>query len=119
MAKKKFHWKTADVVKDLAALSPLITKVESFGPGGDYDTDNIIVRISEGDPLYVNGFPSTEEVCESPSDVVCQYIELKDGRYSDGGLHSTKDNTVDVYAAIYKYFAKFDVSIIRHYKEIF
>lgn len=117
-----FHWQTKNLVADLEQL-PGVSHVEHTHPGGDYDTEQVIVYIAgsedDDDQLFLSGFPSTEETCKTPKDAMCQWVSLSDGLDSRGGLNSSNHELAKVYIAIRQYLLSRGASVIAHYDQIF
>lgn len=100
------HWNT-DEIKTLiedATKSLSVNSITVNLPGGDVDTEAIIVSMDE-DRLWICGF-SLEYISKiNPTDMDIEAIEVTDGKCSAGGLNSKHLNTSVVYAHI--------VSILR------
>lgn len=112
------HWKT-DEIKTLienATESLSVNSVTVNLPGGDVDTEVIIVSMDD-DKLWICGFTLEDTLMPyvgnnagiqrkiDPSDMDIEAIEVTDGKSSGGGLNSKHLNTSIVYAHI--------VSILR------
>ena len=96
------HWKTEEI-KNLiehAVLTIPVNSVTISDPGGDVDTESIIVKMDE-DTLWICGFSMVDNTLElDPSDMDIEAIEVSDGMSSGGGLNSENLNTSIVYAHI-------------------
>lgn len=121
---KTHIWKTSDLVKTFKTF-PGVKSVRKVMSGGDYDTENIIVRVNASkDGLYISGYmvdPKTGE-CKSPSnpaETKISCVALNDGLCSSGGLNSKNYETAKVYIAIRQYFLDLGLDVINHYDEIF
>jgi hypothetical protein len=93
------RWKTEEVV---ALLKDLPCRIETDVPGGDVDTDNIILATGKKDYeecLYISGFV-TEGYIENPSDALVDMVEVEDGQDSRGGLHSDDPALGKLYAEV-------------------
>lgn len=100
------HWKT-DEIKNLienATKSLSVNSVTVNLPGGDVDTEAIVVSMKE-DMLWICGFTLSDTLKLDSSDMDIEAIEVTDGKDSGGGLNSKDLNTSIVYAHI--------VSILR------
>lgn len=121
----KFHWKTSDMIAALQAACPGKT-VHNTGPGGDYDTDELVIEFHVEDGsiwgIYVSGF-TPGDVMTNPSDTHVTHITLGDGMDSRGGLTTNNPDMVDAYCAVRKALAKMlqgtDVHVYNHYHEFF
>ena len=87
----KAHWNTDDVIEAIQAELPN-AEVKNTGAGGDVDTDNLMVTLSNGDQLFVCGFNDEGyfEASVSRSDVDVQMVELSAGKDSRGGTMGVK-----------------------------
>ena len=120
-----FHWKTANMIAVLQAACPGLP-VSNIGPGGDYDTDELLVEVhnhgTHVDAIRVTGY-SPGSVVSNPSDHVVTHMELCDGQDSSGGLVSSDPAMVDAYCNVRKALATLlagtGVSVYRHYHEFF
>lgn len=115
-----FIWETDKVVEDLKKLTD-VNNVKNVGPGGDYDTSELVVRVKDipHDCLYVRGFYSTEEGISDPDHSPIQWVQITDGLDSRGGLNSTNKTIAKVFFEIRQYFVDRNVKIIDHYDQIF
>jgi len=112
------QWNTKQIAKDLK-LIPGVEKVKIYPPGGDVDTDNIIVKIKGADDsLFVSGFDDEDDPA-NPSDVDVPFIELTDGLSSDGGLNSTDKKVARVYIEIRQYFLNRAFYVVNTHKAYF
>lgn len=84
------RWKTDEVIAMLQAAIPA-AKVEKMEAGGDVDTDNIIVRLPNGERIWVAGFIDDGYFDENRSDVDVAMVELTCGKDSRGGTQGVKD----------------------------
>jgi len=119
-----FRWNTKQIARDIRTLSILITNVEIDTPGGDVDTDNLIVEIvGSDDQLYIAGFSTEPDFCdidyENKSDVDVELIELTDGMDSRGGLNSSNNNTAQAYIAVRQYFVDKNADVVNTMKDYF
>jgi len=101
------HWKT-DKIKTLILNATKFLSVNSVtitDPGGDVDTEVIVVEMDE-DTLWICGFTLIDDTLKlDSSDMDIEAIEVTDGKDSRGGLNTEHLNTSIVYAHI--------VSILR------
>lgn len=113
-----FHWNTSVVVNSLGAL-PGVSKIIVTPPGGDYDSDGLVVHGKGRSKIYVCAYDSTEEFPGNTSDMQAQFIEINDGLDSRGGLNSKSKDMIELYAELLKFFADHDVEVIDSCDEIF
>jgi len=97
-----YQW-NSDKLK--AAFSQIsgISYVTVNRPGGDVDSDNIMLDIKgTRDHLFVAGFHTTDYDIwkKDTSDVEVEMIELSDGLCSSGGLNSKNSDTARVYMEV-------------------
>jgi len=115
----KFHWKS-DIVAD--AIRALGYKVQNTGPGGDYDTDELVVSVENGEMIFVSGY-TPDQVMTNTSDVEVYGITVGDGKDSRGGLNSNEAVTIQAYADVRKIIGKFvdgtETGVYDHYDELF
>lgn len=114
-----YHWKTEEVVKVLESF-PHVKSVTATYPGGDYDTTQVVVE-AEGSPyrLFISGYFSTEECIDNPNDSLVEWIEIKDGEDSRGGMNVADEFLYSIYCLARKHFLKNHAVVINHYNEIF
>ena len=118
-----FRWNTKQIASDISALS-LIANVEIDTPGGDVDTDNLIVEIDgSDDQLYIAGFSTEPDFCDidwdDKSDIDVELVELSDGMDSRGGLNSSDNNTAQAYIAVRQYFVDQNASVVNTMDDYF
>jgi hypothetical protein len=116
----KFHWKTPELIKALQATG---FPVLNTGPGGDYDTDELYVQISEeGDGFHISGF-TPEAAMVNTGDSLVDVITLSDGRDSRGGLTTNNPIMVKAYADIRIILGKLmentETWVANHYHDFF
>lgn len=94
------RWITSDVVALLSAL-PGISSVEVHPQGGDIDTSNLVVNITNGQDelLYVCGFCNGSDIIY-PDDTDIDMIEVTDGQQSGTGLSSQIEEVCLAYARV-------------------
>jgi len=70
-------------------------------PGGDHDTDEIVVRIPSetSGRIFVSGFDPEREL-SNKSDCAIDLVEVRDGTDSQGGLQSSDIQVALAYAEI-------------------
>lgn len=91
------RWVTQDIASRLMnALGPLATKMENIGPGGDVDTDNLLIDIQHSPGyddmrFWVCGFDTQHDPADQ-SDCEVGYAQITDGEDSRGGLNSNSPN---------------------------
>ena len=108
-----FHWNTKQIKSDLAQITGIV-KVVVGPPGGDVDTDNLMLEISgANDNLFVCGFSTNHNIqINDPSNVEIDIIELQDGLDGGGGLHSNDRLTANIFIQVRQYFANKRASIV-------
>lgn len=115
-----FQWKTSDMVTALQAACPN-AKIHNIGPGGDYDTDTLIVEVDAGS-IFVSGY-TPKLVMANPSLADVTHVTVGDGLDSRGGLTSSEPSVVQAYCNVRTSLAAMlnttDVSIYNHYNEFF
>ena len=119
----KFHWQTDDLVKIFQAeLAPKGHKVNSQHPGGDHDTDRIIVDVGDCGGFFVAGWV-VADVIPNHSDAFVEVITVEDGRDSRGGLTSNDPKMIQAYADIRIILGRLiedtETYIANHYHEFF
>lgn len=103
-------WKTRELANALATATGMTATITP--PGGDYDTEVIIIRPRSAeqtrDPvtgtvhsLFVSGF-DPDRVMRNPSTAEVEMVELTDGRDSRGGLNSDDPKIIQAYADVFK-----------------
>ncbi len=113
-----FRWNTDQIADDVRMLS-FVKSVTIDEPGGDVDTDNLVIEIDGSDDrLFVAGFSCDFEP-KNTSDVDVEMIQLTDGMDSRGGLNSSDGNTAQAYVAVRQYFVDQDASVVNRMKDYF
>jgi hypothetical protein len=98
-----YRWNTDTIITTLSEL-PGVWGVEDGGPGGDFDSDTLVVIVEESeDNLFVRGF-NTDREPEDTSDFNVEMVEISDGLDSCGGLNSRNVKTALAYVAVRQYF---------------
>jgi hypothetical protein len=111
-------WNTQKVISDLSKI-PTIIDITDDGPGGDVDTDNLIIEIDgANEQLWVCGFDDENDIIDS-SDVDVPFIELTDGLDSRGGLNSRNPKVAKVYIDIRQYFLDLGFEVVTTHKAFF
>lgn len=115
-----YHWNTKKLEAAFSTL-PGIKSVTNDGPGGDVDTDTLVLEI-EGtdDQLWVRGFTTqdydrkTMKPYELPNrhDVEIEMVEVTDGQCSSGGLNSNDETTIMAYALVRTVLAKDGADVV-------
>jgi len=99
------RWITQDIASRLMnALGPLAVKIENIGPGGDVDTENLLIDIQhspgyEDKRFWVCGFDVKNDPAD-PADCEVEFVQLTDGDDSRGGLNSNSPNMALAYVKI-------------------
>ena len=120
-----YRWNSQKLEADLANIDGIVA-VANAGPGGDVDTDNLVLEINNGEHLFVKGFsvdafnkPPYNYQLPSTSDVDIEMVELCDGQCSSGGLNSTDPDTIMAYAQVRTYLAQDGAQIVDQLKDYF
>jgi hypothetical protein len=106
------HWKTKDVVE---LLKPLAAKVEVSEPGGDVDTENLILTAKgakRDNHLWVCGFRLECGLIKDPADTDVENVEVKDGQDSRGGLNTDDEATCVMYGRVCSALRKKGFSVV-------
>lgn len=115
----KFRWVTDQIVSELRNKG---FKVTVNSPGGDDDTDEVIVEVDGGEGIFISGFNPNQGM-PTPSDAEVDCITIGDGQDSDGGLNSDNPATIQAYADVRKMFAalteKTETGIYDHYEDCY
>lgn len=110
------RWKTPEIVKLLEDPAWKITK---RGPGGDVDSDGIMLHAKECKDkdinLFVCGFVY-EGYITTPSDCEVDLLEVTDGCDSDGGLNVDDLPTCLMYAHVCSRLRKAGHNVVRSLK---
>jgi hypothetical protein len=111
-------WNSRNVAADLQKIN-LVLAVHIQEPGGDVDTDNLLVEVRNCDDMFfVCGFdPENDPVNQSDCDV--PFIQLTDGQDSRGGLNSDEENMGLVYLGIRKYFRDLGFDVVNTMDDYF
>jgi hypothetical protein len=113
------RWNTAVVKSDLAKI-PGVTKITNEGPGGDYDSDQLVVQVvGTNDKLFVCAFDPERGGEYDRSDADFPMAELSDGQDSRGGLNSDDDNLGTVYLKVRKYLKTAGFEVVGQLKDYF
>lgn len=110
----RFHWNTTDVVADIQKIEG-VDKVGVQPPGGDVDSDNLVVYVGD-EILLVSAF-CYEDYEVDPHDYMFDAVEVTD--QSGQGLESNEEIMALVYVRVRKYFDNRDVEIVRCMKDYF
>ncbi len=116
------RWQTKEVVKLLKTISTDgIGKVTVTvdGPGGDCDSDNLVVEAKNANVSFgVCGFRTDCDVT-TPSDLEVEMVEVTDGGDSQGGLNSHEDVDALLYARVCRTLTDAGFSVVRSLKAYF
>jgi len=84
------RWITGEIREMLEkAVGDRLRGVVVVGPGGDHDTEVVILDFGREGRLWVRGFDPDQVLWDnSPGDVKVELVEVSDGRDSRGGLNS-------------------------------
>jgi len=108
-------WQTAKIVETINKLG---YKAIVKPVGGDYDTENIYVPIQEADALYVTGFNASVSPNDK-SDCEIEFIEVRDGLDSSGGLNSNSEATGIAYGKICAKLRTMGYLVVPSYEHYF
>jgi len=100
---------------------PGVSKVTVNGPGGDVDTDNIVLTVDGSDEkIYIAGF-EVDSMSELPdkSDVDVSMVELTDGQCGSGGLNSGDFRTAQAFIHVRQYFVVNGADVVDSMKDYF
>jgi len=115
----KQRWNTDEITAAIQAGLPN-AKVENTGGGGDVDTDNLVVSLSNGDRLFVCGFITDGHYGENRSDVDVEMVELSAGKDSRGGTHGVKlPDTFTAYGKLNAMLVQRGFSVVPCLKDYF
>lgn len=88
-------WVTDDVKFLLMGLTG-VDQIDIEPPGGDHDTEVLVVRVAGGDgALWIRGFN-----VEVQSQAMVEMVEVQDGLDSRGGLNSHDMTVCEVYGRV-------------------
>jgi len=120
-----YHWNTQKLVEAFEQI-PQISSVKVNMPGGDCDTENIIMYVegSEDERLYCQGFSCEDESIwdtpyEEKGDIYIEMVELTDGMDSRGGLVSENANTAMAYIAVRQILIDDGADVVNRLKDYF
>jgi hypothetical protein len=110
------QWKTADIVKDLEKIEG-VEAVEVNQPGGDVDSDNLIVRVAgaaNGYKLHVRAFDDMldDKTIPDQSNYNFPCVEITDGCDGSGGLVCSDLQVGYTYVRLRVYFLKKNFSVV-------
>ena len=119
MAKKQI-WVTANIVK---ALTPLGGKLSVESPGGDHDTENIIISLNGSNRrllgrLYIMGYLPWKSV-DTPSNTEIDGIIVSDGEDSGGGLNSSNEDLCILYGRVVSKLRKKGFDVVNNIDDYF
>ena len=89
----KVRWNTEKVMDAVQAALP-DAEVENTGFGGDFDTDNLQVKLPCGETIHLCGFITNgyfDKETEKPHDVDIELVELTCGHDSRGGTFGVRN----------------------------
>lgn len=114
-----YYWHTATIVEALRQIAD-VKKILVQGPGGDVDTENLVIYMKgTDDRLFVSGFNVEEPdpVVKGACDV--EHVELSDGKDYRGGLNSRNATTAMVYTRVRQYFVDKGAHVVDTHKDYF
>lgn len=109
-------WNTNRIVEQIKNL-PGVKKVLAHEPGGDYDTENLVICGLGKSKVYLCGY--NRNGATNPNEMEIEALELRDGCDSQGGLASDNKNVIELYCTIRSFVSKLDVNVIDSWEEIF
>ena len=86
-----YQWNSAKL-KDAFEQIAEVSKVEVTPPGGDVDSENLILTVNgKDDQLFIAGFHTSDFDLwqKDTADVEVEMVELTDGQCGSGGLNSS------------------------------
>ena len=111
-----FKWNTDKICSDLLQ-NDCVTYVAPQPPGGDVDSDTIVLKVTDtGEYLYVCGF-SVEAIITDPSDTDVEMIEITDTH--GNGLQSDGFNVAQAFITIRQYFVGQGATVVNRLKDYF
>jgi len=115
------HWQTNKMIQRLSKIKG-IKSIKSGGYGGDYDTNQLEIKIDKGETLYLCGFRHggrpTLTALERDDCKDIDFLELTAGFDSRGGVEGCKKpNTFTVYGKIKISLERLNVDVAGHYDE--
>ena len=115
-----YRWKT-DVIEQHLQQIPGVSQVEVNGPGGDVDTDNIMLTVDGSDDnIFIAGFEvQNDRELPNKSDVDVDMVELTDGKCSSGGLNSDDFRTAQAFIHVRQYFVVNGAQVVDRMKDYF
>jgi hypothetical protein len=106
----KDHWNTEEIIGRFDDLE--CEKVKALFPGGDWNTDRVLIISPSGYRLWISGFVDMNERPLSDrdqSDSYIEFVELTDGKDSSGGLNSDDPEDIQFYAEVRTRLNDYDV----------
>ena len=120
-----YRWNTQKLVEAFEAI-PQVSSVKVDHPGGDCDTENIVLFVEESDDerVYCCGFSCEDESIwdtpyEEKGDINIEMVELTDGMDSRGGLNSSNPNTAMAYIAARQILVDDGAHVVNRLKDYF
>jgi hypothetical protein len=113
-----FYWHSATIAEAFGRITD-VYKVINQGPGGDCDSDNLVVYLRGcGDKLFVSGFNTPEQPdITTPGACDVEMIELTDGRDDRGGLTSTIPAVAMAYTRVRQFFIDKGATVVPTHKD--
>ena len=112
------RWNTTERKQHLEAIRG-VAAVEVTLPGGDVDTEALVVHPKDGgDRLWVRGFITSFSELD-PKDAEVEMIEVSDGMDSRGGLNSSHPVTCEVYGRIVSALRMLGFTVVPQLKDYF
>ena len=117
-------WNTETILDELGIKSIKgVYDVKVFGPGGDVDTEQIIVTFDrKGDErLFMYGFNLSEDgvTNETPGDMEVSHVVITDGQDSRGGLSSANEELCVTYGILCSRMRKLGFNVVPNMDDWF
>lgn len=111
-------WKTQDVINGLKNING-VKKIENSGPGGDVDSDNLVLHIDgTKERLFVCAF-NPEMRDNNPSNDEFTMVEVSDGTDSKGGLQTLDEKVGEAYYKVRRFFGLQGFQVVTCLKDYF
>ena len=115
-----YQWNTKQIEEHLKQI-PGVAKVTVNPPGGDVDTDNIVLTINGADDrLFIAGFEvRSDRELPNKSDVEVEMVELTDGTDCTGGLSSDDFRVAEAFIHVRQYFVVNGAAVVDRMRDYF
>jgi hypothetical protein len=117
------RWNTREMVKLIGSI-PNVRSITPTPPGGDVDTERLLIRVKDTDgTLVMCGFSTEPIFAKMPisekNDCSIEHIMLTDGNYKNQAVSSAEPNVIDVYAECFKALRKLGYSVVHSMDDYF